>query len=738
MNRGRGHGSKSGSGPRMLLAVSALLTLGLLVAVSSACGQTVGATENESDWVQARLDAYYRLFNITAEGRDVVGSLNVRQMEGRPAWYGSTGYRGFTGVGQARPDVVAHELGHSYWGAFPVTGHPELSWEVAEGETISSAMMRYHEDLRRFMLQPPDRYEPLRERFRNFPNLNRGRLPDLIHAGEADIPRLTAGDLGLVPPILRKYFDQYMSDGGYETWADLMGWYAGLDGEDKRLTDGYLQIAHIPRDAYSGVGRGEGSRLEEEVRDILVGEERQRLIDFVEQFESVLNDDDSLTDAANVDRGFPFWRSYLREMFAIHKRHPDLVEEYEIEGAEDSIAEAFEALESAMGRGHGEAVEHLASQLEEDSFLYNFLPILDDRLLLAVLEPEAEGTPTHELPKGADAFVEELRHFIGDVERIVEVGRGDPAAGAIVAEQLVARYEIDNPTKLQQSVDTLIDLLFSTDRRVAAEIMANLTGEAAVNLLELTPAKARQRVQPAQLVDALGITAAADQEAFATGLKTLFDNSSGNFAIDVRTNEEAYDRVVVRGSKDPEETLAIIRDAQPRVSELIAYEPEEAMGILRSDLETTLDLVLESGPVRVPPARLIYWISYFDADFAAEIVSGLRGRGEDEVVYESLAYFAYDVERAKEYPDQRISLERDGEFLLGLLRRNGDWGLSRMMNGAIEKYRIEVLTGNVDGDFLDAYLGTLREAVSTVPGARDRAVLERVIWEALGVGRPHL
>ena len=234
----------------------------------------------------------------------MITSLDVRRMEGQPAWYGSTGYRGFTGVGQARPDVVAHELGHAYWGAFSVTGHPELSWEVVEGETIPSALARYHEDLLRFMLQPPDRYEPLRERFRNFPNLNQGRLPDLIHAGEADIPRLTAGDLGLAPPILRKYFDQYMSDGGYGTWADLMGWYAGLDPEDKRLTDGYLQIAHIPRDAYSGVGRGEGSGLDEEVRDILVGEERQRLIDFVEQFDLVLSDDDSLRDAANVDRGF--------------------------------------------------------------------------------------------------------------------------------------------------------------------------------------------------------------------------------------------------------------------------------------------------------------------------------------------------------------------------------------------------------------------------------------------------
>ena len=308
MTKGRGRGPKSGSGPRMLLTASALLALALLLAASLACGQPVTATENEPDWVEARLDAYFTLFNITPEGREVIASLDMRQMEGRPAWYGSTGYRGFTGVGQARPDIVAHELGHAYWGAFPVTGHPELSWEVAEGETLPSAMARYHEDLRRFMLQPPDRYEPLRERFRNFPNLNQGRLPDLIHAGEADIPRLTAGDLGLTPPILRKYFDQYMSDGGYGTWADLMGWYAGLYPEDKRLTDGYLQIAHIPRDAYSGVGRGEGSGLDEEVRGILVGEERQRLIDFVEQFDLVLGDDDSLRDAVNVDRGFPFWR----------------------------------------------------------------------------------------------------------------------------------------------------------------------------------------------------------------------------------------------------------------------------------------------------------------------------------------------------------------------------------------------------------------------------------------------
>ena len=725
-----------GVGLRAFAALSALLIF--LAGVSVSCTPPIAETQDQMGWVEDRLEAYAVLFNITPEGREFLEVVDFRKIEGRPAWYGSSGYRGFTGVGQARPDVVAHELGHAYWGAFPVTGYPELSWEKEEGEELSPAMARYHEDLRRFMLQPPDRYEPLRERFRNYPNLNRGRFPDLIHAGEADIPRFTAGDLGLVPPILRKYYDRFLSDGEVETWADLMGWYASLEPGDKRLANNYLQLAHIPRDTYSGVERVEGAALDDDLRDILVGEEKQRLIDFIEQFDSVLNDENSLKDAVNVDRGFPFWRSYLREMFAFYKRYPGVVEEYEGPGDDGSIQSAFEALESAMELGHDEAAEYLGSRLEEEPFLYNFLPIVGDRLLLAVLEPEPEGTAPQELPKGADAFVEELRHFIGDVDRIIEVGRRDPAEGAIFAEQRVARYGIEAPTKLQQSVDTLLDLLFSTDRRIATQIMAGLSDELAVALLELTPAKARQRVQPNQLVDALGLHADAESEDFTEGLRTLFDNSSGNFAIDVRTNEEAYDRVIARGSGDPEETLGIIREVQPRVSELIAYRPDDALAILRSDLETTLDLVLESGPVSVPPARLIYQISYFDPNLAADVITGLQNRGEDDVVHEALAYFAYDLERFWEYPDQRISLRRNGELLSGLLARNGSWRLSRMLGGAVDKFQLELLLGNVDHDFLKAYEETLRASAGTTSEERVQAILARVIVEAFGVWRPHL
>ena len=119
-------------------------------------------------------------------------------------------------------------------------------------------------------------------------------------------------------------------------------------------------------------------------------------------------------------------------------------------------------------------------------------------------------------------------------------------------------------------------------------------------------------------------------------------------------------------------------------------------------------------------------------------MSGLGRRGEDEAARESLAYFAYDLERSREYPGQRISLERDGEFLSGLVEREGAWWLSQMLAGAVERYGREVSIGNVDWDFLEAYRDTLEAAVATIEGAKEKAMVGRAVGEGLGVGRPHL
>ena len=99
-----------------------------------------------------------------------------------------------------------------------------------------------------------------------------------------------------------------------------------------------------------------------------------------------------------------------------------------------------------------------------------------------------------------------------------------------------------------------------------------------MDFLKLSPAQARQRLRPTKLVDALGIKEYAGSGEFTEGLRTLFENSSGNFAIDRAANEEAYKRVAARGSNDPEGVLAIIREVRPRVSELIAYKPGRGVG----------------------------------------------------------------------------------------------------------------------------------------------------------------
>ena len=168
------------------------------------------------------------LYHVSGEGRRWLEGYDLRQMVGQPGWFGSFGNLSWAGVGQAIPHVVLHELSHSYFGAFPVSGRPDLTWEPSPEE--STALRQYRADLVTFMYQPPDRYEPLRERFRNLPNVSKGAYPDLYHFGEADLLHTTGGNLALIPPILRKYFDRFLTAGRFQGWPEAMAWYLGLPG----------------------------------------------------------------------------------------------------------------------------------------------------------------------------------------------------------------------------------------------------------------------------------------------------------------------------------------------------------------------------------------------------------------------------------------------------------------------------------------------------------------------------
>ncbi|MCI0846219.1 MAG: hypothetical protein J4N33_03775, partial [Chloroflexi bacterium] len=78
-----------------------------------------------SVWVQQRLDAVIALYGLTPEAAALVRSLDVRQMKGEPGFFGSYGFKEWTGVGEAKPVGVIHELSHSSWGGFSIVGSPE-------------------------------------------------------------------------------------------------------------------------------------------------------------------------------------------------------------------------------------------------------------------------------------------------------------------------------------------------------------------------------------------------------------------------------------------------------------------------------------------------------------------------------------------------------------------------------------------------------------------------------------
>ena len=674
-------------------------------------------TPNPSNtpWVRERLDAVVGLYGLSEEGTALVGSLDLRQTKGDPGFFGSYGFDSWAGVGEAKPIGVMHELGHSYWGGFPIEGSPELSWERPSAQEISPALQSYHTAVLAFMAQPPDGFEVLRQRLRNLPKLSSSNPEPLIHNLEADMVYNTGGDLALVPPVLRGYWSRFLKPGSFGSWQSAVGWFRGLSRDDRSLAGKFLGFEHLDLRSYNVTG---GVALDnvsmEEHREILVREEKQRLFDLADQFDLLVGD-------ARKDENFGFWRSYLRDKVDLHGRHPEYMASLELDRA-STMADALEFTVDLVSRPLADQVSRLRQELPDQPILINFLPALENETLLLLFSDSAllpEG-PTLQVTA---SFVDRLNRYAAVVDRVIDAGRRDRLQGAA---ELVAFLEGTGYAP-EEDIKLFFELFGDSHRETSAGILRILDKNSFRRSIEAAPFHLRSLLTADELLAKLDIVLSAGSDELALGIAILVDEPSGNYLVDEPYLLAMYQVVANRALEDPGGMAGILGQDSFPMEGCIVTQPAAAVAAMRSDMEMALDFVRQSDAVVSPPARILYRLFHADPDLASDMLIYLDDQGDRGLVVESLAYFAYDEERSTRLSGLADALERDGKLLQGLLAKQGaDW-LSQRLG--------EAFLLHDDGgpeDFPARYRSTLDAAATTLGDAGDQESLRQVIETAAG------
>ena len=657
------------------------------------------------------MDAVIALYRPTPAGIALLRSLDVRQMRGEPGFFGSYGFNGWAGIGEAKPVPTMHELMHSYWGGFPVIGRPGLGWEQKDGNDISAALASYHRDILTFMAQPPDEYELLRQRLRNLPGLSSENTEPLFHSLEADIPYTTGGDLGLVPPILRRYWGYFLDYGPFHTWERAGGWFQALSHEQRTIADKFLGFQHLDLRKYaSDLTHATPDGPLAAALPKLAEEERQRLTDLAEQFDLLLGD-------AQLEENFQFWRGYLQDKVGLHRAHPQHLGSLDLPRAIE-IAAALDFLINLDGRPEGRA-SILKNQIEVQPFLANFLPAVDNRTLVALFarQPYPARRPHvagHRQLRRASSTGSEPWPT-----RLLTKAESRRGKARWPSRDTWRKRIIDN----EQDLRLFFDLFHDSDPPVAHRVMAAVDKQTVSDLMPKVPVQLRTLLSPERLLEKMDITGESTEADLRRGVELLLEEASGNYRIDEPFLERLFD---VLADRFPREALRIFSDTAFPLEGMILHQPAFAAAALSGDINASAELVESSDAVVAPPARIIYRLISADPELAATLLISLEGRGQGWIALESLSYLAYDKSRTEKYPQLAISLAQDGAFLNFLVERQGEAWLHARLSEAVALYSVRAAIGEVEPDFLIHYRDTLEAAADTL-GLEHRGRLMEII-----------
>ena len=673
-------------------------------------------------WVTERIDAIVALYQPTKAGEALLRSLDLRQMEGEPGFFGSYGFTEWAGVGEASPIGVAHELGHSYWGGFKVAGRPDLSWAIPSGSTLSPALESYHQDVLTFITQPPDDFELLRQRLRNLPDVSSDNPEPIIHNMEADVVYNTAGSLNLVPPILRKYWADFLPAGRFDDWYGAAGWFQSLSQDDVSLAGKWLGFEHLDLRQYPSL---DPATPPEDIllaaQRVIETEEKERLRDLAYQF-------DLLIGYPQNDEDFEFWRRYLRDKVTLYRDHPAHLAVFSISRAEQ-IDSALRFLAAPATGSPAQQAQRLADRLVVEPFLVNFLPAVDNQVLVELFS-SGTALPEGKTLQATASFVERLKIFGAKVDSVLRAGRSDPTAGAAELESFITDTGLDQ----KEDIKLFFDLFKDIDRKAAKDVTFALSNETIQGLMVPAPFQLRTILGPEELLSKLGIESdAANQSSVRDGIALLVEEPSGNFQVDEPFLAAMFQVVAERAEDDPLETALLLMDSPFPLEGMILAQPAAASSIFKSDREFGLALVRNSDSLIAPPWRIMYRLVKTDPSLAAGMLAEFQRRGEAVLVAESLAYLAYDKDRQERSPLLPISLEDDGRFLGALFKEEGAEWLAARLSESVELYRQRVSANEVGADFLERYRETLEFAAAFLDDRETGKGLTEIIRRAFGM-----
>ena len=673
-------------------------------------------------WVTERIDAIVALYQPTKAGEALLRSLDLRQMEGEPGFFGSYGFTEWAGVGEASPIGVAHELGHSYWGGFKVAGRPDLSWAIPSGSTLSPALESYHQDVLTFITQPPDDFELLRQRLRNLPDVSSDNPEPIIHNMEADVVYNTAGSLNLVPPILRKYWADFLPAGRFDDWYGAAGWFQSLSQDDVSLAGKWLGFEHLDLRQYPSL---DPATPPEDIllaaQRVIETEEKERLRDLAYQF-------DLLIGYPQNDEDFEFWRRYLRDKVTLYRDHPAHLAVFSISRAEQ-IDSALRFLAAPATGSPAQQAQRLADRLVVEPFLVNFLPAVDNQVLVELFS-SGTALPEGKTLQATASFVERLKIFGAKVDSVLRAGRSDPTAGAAELESFITDTGLDQ----KEDIKLFFDLFKDIDRKAAKDVTFALSNETIQGLMVPAPFQLRTILGPEELLSKLGIESdAANQSSVRDGIALLVEEPSGNFQVDEPFLAAMFQVVAERAEDDPLETALLLVDSPFPLEGMILAQPAAASSIFKSDREFGLALVRNSDSLIAPPWRIMYRLVKTDPSLAAGMLGEFQRRGEAVLVAESLAYLAYDKDRQERSPLLPISLEDDGRFLGALFKEEGPEWLAARLSESVELYRQRVSANEVGAEFLERYRETLEFAAAFLDDGETRKGLTEIIRRAFGM-----